>query len=265
MSLCQLRAYKLTTMNLLKIKLIQASVRTEWPQIGILLVLVLAFAGNVSGLLAFGTEYFLGITFNFEVFTSAAGGFQFPQVVASPEFLLFVASGLIMAFLMPLMTPIAASLLVPLVASPPLYISLGMQYRESPIPMEYSLLVILILFGMNVLLKFFTETQKKQKLINDFGRFVPPEIVAQLSKQPGLLELEGDSKDMTVFFCDLKNFTGFSEQLNPKDLVSLLNEYFTLMTEILYKHGATIDKYIGAIVLRSTSFYFNIVKRAVHL
>jgi len=60
-----------------------------------------------------------------------------------------------------------------------------------------------------------------------------------------LLELEGESKDMTVFFCDLKNFTGFSEQLSPKDLVSLLNEYFTLMTEILYRHGATIDKYIG--------------------
>jgi len=74
---------------------------------------------------------------------------------------------------------------------------------------------------------------------------VPPEIVNQLNRQPGLLELEGVSKEMTVFFCDLKNFTGFSEQLNPKELVSLLNEYFTLMTEILYKHGATIDKYIG--------------------
>ena len=72
-----------------------------------------------------------------------------------------------------------------------------------------------------------------------------PQLVAEISKQPGRLNLEGESKYLTVFFCDLQNFTGVAEQLNPKQLARLLNEYFTVMTEILYSHGATIDKYIG--------------------
>ncbi len=231
-------------MNWPELKLTQASIRTEWPQVSVLVILVLVFAGNVIGLLEFGTDNFPGVSLNTGIFSSR-GAFFVPEVVASLEYWIMVVSGLVLAILMPLLTPISASILVALLTIPPLYLSLGMPYREPQIPMQYSLLVLLVLFGMNVLLKYFAETQKKQKLLSDFGRFVPPEIVSQLNRQPGLLELEGVSKDMTVFFCDLKNFTGFSEQLSPKDLVSLLNEYFTLMTEILYKHGATIDKYIG--------------------
>lgn len=232
-------------MKLPDIKLTQATFGTEWPQVCMLLALVLVFSLNIMEALEFGGDAFLGIAFHLEVFSNADGGFSLPPVVGTVEFLLLVFSGLVMALLMPLLTPIAVSILVAVLTIPPLYLGISMQYRESLIPMQYSLLVLLVLFGMNVLLKYFAETQKKQKLMTDFGRFVPPEIVSQLSKQPGLLDLEGVSKDMTVFFCDLKNFTGFSEQLSPKDLVSLLNEYFTLMTEILYKHGATIDKYIG--------------------
>ena len=235
-------------MNWPKIKLIQASINTEWPQIVALLALVLVFSGNVLGFLQLGNDSFPGFSLNFAVF-SASGSLSIPPVAATPEFLVLFLSGLLMAITMPLLTPIAASILVVLLTLPPLYMSLGMQYRDSLIQLDFSLLVLMILFGVNVLIKYFAETQKKQKLINDFGRFEPPEIVNQLSKDPGLLELEGVSKDMTVFFCDLKNFTGLSEELSPKDLVSLLNEYFTLMTEILYKHGATIEKYIGDSIL----------------
>lgn len=231
-------------MNWPTAKIMQASIKTEWPQVVTLLILVAAFCGNVTGLIEFGSDSFPGIAVNPEVF-SANGTFLLPEVVLSPEFFILLVSGLVVAALMPLLTPIAASIMVALLTIPPLYMSLGMLNYETLIPMEYSLLVLLVLFGINVLLKYFAETQKKQKLIDDFGRFVPPEIVEQLSKQPNLLELEGVSRQMTVFFCDLKNFTGFSETLSPKELVSLLNEYFTLMTEILYKHGATIDKYIG--------------------
>lgn len=232
-------------MNWPEIKIMQASIRTEWPQVGALLALVFLSAGSVVGLLEFGTDSFPGVAVDLSPFTSN-GVFIVPEVVFSLEFWVLIATGAVMAALVPLLSPIVASLLVAMLAVPTLYINLGMIYRaESIITMEYSLLFLAVLFGTNVLLKYFAEALKKQKLINDFGRFVPPEIVSQLSKQPNLLELQGESRQMTVFFCDLKNFTGFSEKLSPKDLVSLLNEYFTVMTEILYKHGATIDKYIG--------------------
>lgn len=115
--------------------------------------------------------------------------------------------------------------------------------------MEYSLLVMLMLFGMNVLLTYFSETQKKQKLINLFSRYVPPDIVDEVSKHPELIDLDGELKPLTIIFCDLKDFTGISEQLNPKQLVSMLNSYFTTLSVILYQYGATIDKYIGDSVM----------------
>jgi adenylate cyclase len=57
--------------------------------------------------------------------------------------------------------------------------------------------------------------------------------------------MDGESRFMTVLFCDLRNFTGMSEKLDPKEVVKLLNEYFTVMTAVLHRHGATIDKYVG--------------------
>ena len=96
-----------------------------------------------------------------------------------------------------------------------------------------------------MLFSYFKETVAKQKIVDVFGQFIPPQVVAEISKNPGQMNLEGESKYLTVFFCDLQNFTGVSEQLNPKQLARLLNEYFNVMTEILYSHGATIDKYIG--------------------
>ncbi|MCZ6804618.1 MAG: adenylate/guanylate cyclase domain-containing protein [Proteobacteria bacterium] len=82
-----------------------------------------------------------------------------------------------------------------------------------------------------------------------FGQYIPPHRVAELSRLPKKLSLEGESKILTVFFCDLQNFTGISEEINPKQLNKLLNEYFTVMTEILFKHEGTIDKYIGDAIM----------------
>ena len=78
-----------------------------------------------------------------------------------------------------------------------------------------------------------------------FGQYVPPEIVTELSTQSEKINLDGESKYMTVLFCDLQNFSGVSEQMSPRELVKMLNDYFNELTMILYKYGATIDKYIG--------------------
>lgn len=85
--------------------------------------------------------------------------------------------------------------------------------------------------------------------MESFGQYIPPHLVNELSRAPKQLSLEGESRTLTVFFCDLLSFTSISEQLNPKQLNKLLNEYFTVMSEILFKHGATIDKYIGDAIM----------------
>jgi len=174
-----------------------------------------------------------------------SGEIQLPEAITSAEFLVMLLSGVVLSLTLPIFTPIAASFLVLFLTIPPATLGIGFPFRDPGVPMQYSLLVLLMLFGVNVLLTYFSETQKKQELIDMFGQYVPPEIVAELSTRSEHINLEGESKHMTVLFCDLQNFSGVSDQMTPRELVRMLNDYFNELTAILYKYGATIDKYIG--------------------
>jgi adenylate cyclase len=224
---------------------IQGSLKKEWRQNLLLLVLFSIFVSNAVGLLDFNNSIFSAVDIRPEVFSPDLTNFTFPQIISSAEFLILVGSGLVLVVFLPILTPIGASILVFILAIPPLVIAVNFPYRIGNIPMQFHWLVLLVMFGINVLLKYFVETHNKQKLINIFSQFVPPEIVKALNNNPDLLSLAGESRYLTVYFCDLRNFTGMSEKLDPRDVALILNEFFTTMTSILFKYGATIDKYIG--------------------
>jgi adenylate cyclase len=221
------------------------SIQAKWPHTIILMLLVILFSSNAVGLIDFSSGTVPGLSLRLSMFMSSDNGFMIPDVMQTAEFISLTFSGFMLALLLPFLKPVPASLIVLLSTIPSIYFGAAIPVRNSLIPMEYSLLIILLLFGFNVLISYFSETHNKQKMINTFGQFIPPEVVEQITEQPDLLNLNGESKTLTIFFCDLVNFTGLSEQLNPKQLVKLLNEYFNEMSGILYKHGGTIDKYIG--------------------
>src|SRR5688572_17612901 len=232
-------------MKRLFVFLFQGSIKKEWPQALFLLLLFTIFISNAIGLIDFKNSLTKIIDIRPEIFSPDLTSFSVPQMIGSLEFWVLVGSGLVLVVLLPILTPIGASILVLILAIPPLVIALNYPPRVGNIPMQFHWLVLLVMFGINVLLKYFVETHNKQKLINIFSQFVPPEIVRALNHNPDLLSLAGESRYLTVFFCDLRNFTGMSEKLDPKDVALILNEFFTSMTTILFKYGATIDKYIG--------------------
>lgn len=172
-----------------------------------------------------------------------------PRFVWSPEMLLFVVTGLILCISLPLLAPIPASALTLLLVIPPVYLNYIGYLEPSALPMEYFLLTILILYVVNVLIAYFEETHLRQQIIDTFSHYAPPEIVRELCRQPEKIPLEGQSRDMSVIFCDLVSFSAIAEQMEPADLTRMLNEYFTRITEILHEHGATIDKFIGDSVM----------------
>lgn len=223
---------------------INSSLRAEWPHSVLLAVLLLVFAGTAAGVFEFAGDA-VTIKLRSDVFFARDDSFSLPDVVTTPDFLILIVSGLALALLLPLLSPIGASLTVLLFSLPPFLIEWNMPYRSNGIPMQFSFVVLLVLFGINVLLKYFVETQQKQKLLDTFSQYVPPEIVGQLGRKNTQMTLDGESRLLTVFFCDLRNFTSMAEQLDPKEVVRLLNEYFTIMTEVLHRYGATIDKYVG--------------------
>jgi adenylate cyclase len=94
------------------------------------------------------------------------------------------------------------------------------------------------------------EEREKRKVRKTFERYVSPGVIRLIEKDPKkYFKAGGESKELTVMFSDIRDFTSVSESLTPDDLVALLNEYLGEMTELLFKRWGTLDKYIGDAVM----------------
>jgi adenylate cyclase len=79
----------------------------------------------------------------------------------------------------------------------------------------------------------------------NYSRFMPEYVVKQLLDNPDSFRLGGANQTVTVLFADIRGFTSLSERENPEKIVGLLNKYFSAMSDIIFAHGGTLDKYIG--------------------
>ncbi len=93
------------------------------------------------------------------------------------------------------------------------------------------------------------EQRQVRFLRGAMGRYLSPSVMEAIIREPDLLRLGGEKREMTVLFSDIRGFTTFSERLDPQDLVTLLNEYLTAMTDIVYRHDGVLDKYMGDAIM----------------
>lgn len=96
---------------------------------------------------------------------------------------------------------------------------------------------------------FYREERARAYIRNAFDRYLSPELVERIARDPGQLQLGGEEREMTVMFCDIRSFSRISEKLDPQEIIAFLIEFLTPMTETLIDHQATIDKYIGDAIL----------------
>jgi adenylate cyclase len=104
------------------------------------------------------------------------------------------------------------------------------------------------LFG-GVAWQYFVEGREKRRVKALFVRYVSKEVFNQLLADPALARLGGRRRDMTVLFSDIRGFTAVFEKGTPEAVVSQLNQYFTEMVDVLFRHQGTLDKFVGDMVM----------------
>ncbi|MCU0823386.1 MAG: adenylate/guanylate cyclase domain-containing protein [Leptospira sp.] len=107
------------------------------------------------------------------------------------------------------------------------------------------IVVFVAIIGFRIL----TEEANVKYIRQTFSKFVSKDVVDELLKHPDNLALGGSKREITIFFSDVRGFTTISEQLGPEDLVKLLNEYLSAMTDIIIEYKGTIDKYMGDAIM----------------
>lgn len=117
------------------------------------------------------------------------------------------------------------------------------------VPMAAPMLTIFGLYALNTAYGFFAATRSKRQITKLFGQYVPPELADEMSRDPAHYTMEGQSREMTVLFSDIRGFTNFSEKLPPAELAEVLNAYLSTMTRIVQQQRGTIDKYIGDAIM----------------
>ena len=115
------------------------------------------------------------------------------------------------------------------------------------------LLIYIIVFASASFSNFYKQFKLRQQIKKQFGTYLSPDMVNALQKNPDLLKLGGERKEMTFLFMDIVGFTPISEFYKNKDdpegLVELVNEFLDAMTKIILANGGTIDKYMGDCIM----------------
>ena len=169
-----------------------------------------------------------------------------PPNASAVEALVMIAAGLLFVFAIPYRRPLINAVGVTLVIAVVVGSNLWLwTARNDAVPLAATLTMLVVLFGWNMVAGFMREERKIRQVSAMFGEYVPPHRVAQMVESGERYSMAGESRELTVLFCDVREFTALSENLTPRDLSAMMNAYLTPMTSVIHHYRGTVDKYIG--------------------
>lgn len=190
-----------------------------------------------------------------EVHANIVSGILDERILHKPAYMLAVdffqtlLAGILMISLVSFLSPLWTSVFTVGLSGLAILINMLAWNNGLVIPIAPLLSMILSLFVLQMSYGFFVESRGKRALAKLFGQYIPPELVEEMSEDPTEVMLEGQSREMTVLFSDVRGFTTISEGLDPKELTQLMNSFLTPVTQIIHHHRGTIDKYMGDAVM----------------
>jgi adenylate cyclase len=175
---------------------------------------------------------------------------QEPDFSIAIQFAQVVLAGVLLGALLPALGPLM-SIIVSMTTLAALVGANFMlfQWYNYVVPVAAALLLVVTLFIFNLAWGYLFEYRKGRAMVNLFGEYVAPELVAEMAANPQNYSMEGESRELTVLFCDVRGFTTISEGLTPNALREYINIYLTAMSEDIRGNRGTLDKYIGDAVM----------------
>lgn len=173
-----------------------------------------------------------------------------PPYILGADVLLVLIAGSVMVFLLPMLSPLRATVVGVIVLLLLLSVNFSFWHVSNVVlPLANGMIAIVLLYAMNMSWGYFVESRTKRQLTGLFGQYVPPELVEEMSRDPENYSMAGRKAELTVLFSDIRGFTTISEGLEPNELATLMNQYLGAMTLVVRKHRGTLDKYIGDAIM----------------
>ncbi|MDR3417988.1 MAG: adenylate/guanylate cyclase domain-containing protein [Nevskia sp.] len=163
--------------------------------------------------------------------------------------IMLLAIALLMALLYPRLAPLQGTVLVLGILVVLNAMAFAFWNGNFIMPLGIPIVFTLALFLAQMLYSYFGESRGKREITKLFGDYVPPEIVEEMAQSSGEVSMEGEIREMTVLFTDVRGFTTISERLEAKELSELMNQFLTPLTAVIRKHRGTIDKYMGDAIM----------------
>ncbi len=126
---------------------------------------------------------------------------------------------------------------------------IGLTLYNQQLSMAATIFAIVASFILTTSRKYYLELSEKLRIKSAFQHYVTASVVNEILKNPEKLNLHGEERNLTIFFSDIEGFTSISEGMSPLDVVSLLNEYLSEMTDIIFKYDGLLDKYEGDAIM----------------
>ena len=174
---------------------------------------------------------------------------QKPPDVLGADILLLSLFTLLLAFLLPVLSPLRATALALTTLLAVSALNFLLWTAGLAMPAAAVISTILALYALNMSWGYFVESRSKRQFAALFGQYVPPELVDEMARDPERYSMAGKNEELTVLFSDVRGFTSIAEGLDPGELTQLMNAYLGAMTQVIQKNRGTLDKYIGDAIM----------------
>ncbi len=169
-----------------------------------------------------------------------------PDITVVAEATFILAVGLLMIVLAPFIHVLLLAILCfGLIALA--FIGSGVAYVDYGLLLDpfYASLSVFVIFMTSIMLTYLRVESEKRQVRDAFGLYISPDFMQELTENPDKLKLGGETKDLTVMFSDIRSFTSICEGLSPEEIIQLMNDFLTPMSDLVMKNRGTIDKYMG--------------------